>query len=481
MLRQHFRRTLAVGTAEIVSRLPLIFLLGYAARQLGPSLYGAWTIALAAQGIVAGAACLGLPNVLPRQAAAIEPGRAKGLMAVGLALALGLIAAVAVLAVLLPKQVGQALSLPPGLGWLALPALGLAAASVADSFVESYFRAIGANGRKIGFSMLRTGIEAVSVLTAFATPMDLDASGRLVVYAGLACALRLVVHPPLVMVRSPVCRAPGPPLVKSSLRMGLALMPVGVAGLFLAQGDRLVLGQFGDHAALGLYAFAATLAGYVAYIGFALYPLLLQQATRLHEDGDAAAVAELFEHSQMLFVVAFAPVLLGFALIGGDFIALTAGAAFASQSAVAALVLLGLATGIEQAFGLYQYAFLLARRPSRELVLALSGLALHLAAIWLAATLWGVIAAPAAIVAVAIAVNLVRWRWARKLLHLRPPRCAALCFAVLGAVAVGIVLSGLNAVLPLIVRLALPLLLAVAGGGWALHRILGNRSAETVP
>ena len=65
-MNSFFRKNVAIGLAELVCRLPLIFTVGLLARSVGTENFGNWALILVLQVFVVGFAGLGLSSALSR-------------------------------------------------------------------------------------------------------------------------------------------------------------------------------------------------------------------------------------------------------------------------------------------------------------------------------------------------------------------------------------------------------------------------------
>jgi O-antigen/teichoic acid export membrane protein len=428
-----FRKNVAIGLAELVCRLPLIFTVGLLARSVGTENFGNWALILVLQVFVVGFAGLGLSSALSRyvpSAPATEAtaylGYALGLCAVPLAVA-GLIFFT------LQAPIGHLLGVKADLLWLVPLAVVLAAGSVADGLFDAFFKARMVVGRQIAFITARTMVEIVAVVLVFVSPVlgSTSAPHHLAAYVAAVALGKLLLYPLLL---TGMAKGEGGWLVRPSrrrelIRYGLPLVPTFLAMWLVAQSDRLVLSHFVSKHDLGIYAFAATLAGYIVFLGYAVYPLLLPGASRLHDDGNSAALKLLFNDAQSLFLLLWGGGMACLALWSGELIAWTGGPAFAGAAPI--LLVLAYAVGFEHLMGIYQYIFHLEKRTDLILWLNLGNAACIVVALATAGAYGGIAWAPWAVLAATVVFNLIRYGLALRHIHL--PAQASL---VLGLAAV---------------------------------------------
>ena len=427
-----FRKNIVIGSVEVLGRIPLVFTVGWLARSVGPQAYGSWSLVLVFQNIVAAIAGLGLASSISRLASVAEPQRAQGMLALALraaALALCLLAGITWLG---RDLVREALGLPPAYTQLLAAGLLLAAVSVVEGLLDAFFKAREQIGRQVVFVGIRTSAEVAAVAAIFwyhlvGVP---PAPRWLLAYALLSVTIRLAGY--LALSLYGAARAELPPADERQrfLRYGLPLIPSTITAWFVGQGDRLVLGHVVGKAELGQYAFAASLAAYLVFLGYAVYPLLLPRASRLYEAGDQQGLGDLFATCQAVFLVLLAVALCVLALFAGDIVRLTAGPQFLPAGWM--LVVLAVSVGLEQLFGVYQWVFHLCKRPVWILWLQILYAGLLLGAVAVAGRLAGIVAVPWAVLGATLLFNGGRYFLAVRLLPLRVER--ELLLAAAGAV-----------------------------------------------
>jgi len=463
-----FRRNAVIGAAELACRLPLIFTVGVLARGVGTETFGNWSLILVLQVFVAGFAGLGLSSSLSRYAPAAPAAEAGGYVRYAFALcALALIVA-AVVIVPLHDPIGALLGVKPDLAWLVPFAVLLAAGSVADGLLDAYFKARMAIGRQIGFIMSRTLVEIVAVALVFLSPLmsAAPAARHLAAYVLVVVAGKLVLYPWLLMGMPSAGWLPRPERRPEFVRYGLPLVPTVLAIWLVGQSDRLVLSHFVSKQDLGLYAFAATFAGYVVFLGYAVYPLLLPEASRLHDEGKPAALQILFNDAQGLFLLLWAGGMACLALWSGEIIAWTGGQAYAGAAPI--LLVLAFAIGFEHLMGIYQYVFHLKKRTDLIFWLNLANAGLIIVALAVAGWFGGIAAAPWAVLAAAIVFNLLRYALASR--HIRLPVERTLALRVAGVALLTFLLAHFAAGEGVLLRLLLTALILLPLTGFTLKR-----------
>ncbi len=422
MMTDFFRKNILIGAVEILGRIPLVFTVGWLARSIGPQAYGSWSLVLVFQNVVAAVAGLGLASALSRMASVVALPRAQGLLALALRAAFLALCLLAGITWLARDLVRAALGLPPAYGQLLAAGLLLAAVSVVEGLLDAFFKAREQIGRQVAFVSIRTGAEVAAVAAIFwyhlaGVP---PAPRWLLAYVLLSAAIRLCGY--LALCLHGAARAELPPAAERwrFLRYGLPLIPSTITAWFVGQGDRLVLGHLVGKAELGQYAFAASLAAYMVFLGYAVYPLLLPRASRLYEAGDRQGLGDLFATCQAVFLALLAAALCVLALFAGDIVRLTAGPRFLPAAWM--LVVLAVSVGLEQLFGVYQWIFHLCKRPSWILWLQILYAGMLLGAVAVAGRLAGVAAVPWAVLGATILFNGVRYGLAVRLLPLRVER-----------------------------------------------------------
>jgi O-antigen/teichoic acid export membrane protein len=185
----------------------------------------------------------------------------------------------------------------------------------------------------------------------------------------------------------------------------------------------VLLAHLVEPASLGLYAFGASLAAYLVYVGYAVFPLLLTRASQLHDVGDLPGLRRLFATQQRLMFAAYIAAL-GVALpFAREGVVLLAGREF--EPAAEPFVALALAVCVDRVFGVYQYVFHLVKRPFWIFRLALLNATMMTAAVVYAATTHGIGAVPWALLLATLLFNTVRFAITRRYLPLPWPTVPA--------------------------------------------------------
>lgn len=451
-MTEFFRKNALIGIAEILCRVPLVFTVGYLARSVGAEVFGNWTLIIAYQAFLAGIVGLGLSSSMSRLASVCGSTEACGYLGYALKMSLGSAFVAGLLTFLLQSQLGTVLGVGEVLRWLLPVAILLTAASAADALLDAYFKARGEIGRQIAFIMTRTLAEIAGVLLIFSTGLPVNTvSGQLAAYICVVVLSKVLIYPWLLSSLPVVHSHLDSELRRRFLYYGLPMLPTVVVGWFIAQGDRLLLGHFMNKHDLGIYAFGASLAAYMVFLGYAVYPLLLPKASQLYDARDVVGVRSIFNQSQRLFLALWAAAMAGVVLWAGEIIEWTAGSEFADARDI--LIILCLAVGVEQLLGIYQYVFHLVKQQQWILWLNL----LYAAMLGLSLTLVGyfdtVALAPWAVLAVTLLFNLVRYRLAQG--HLCLPLSAGLIPQMAGVIVLvlALTLSGATESLDLYGRL----------------------------
>ena len=433
-----FRKSALIGVAEIVFRLPLVFTVGYLARSIGAEDFGNWALVVAFQVFVGRLCGLGLSSSMFRYASGCKASEAAGYFRFAVALSLLPVLVTVALTFILTAPIGKLLGIKAEFHWLLPMAVLLGAGSVADGFLDAFLKSRMAIGRQICFVAARTFTEVAAVVLVFMVtlPSVSETPMRLAWYAGLILIGKLVIYPGLLVGMTKGGSLPPTDRRREFLNYGLVMVPVGIVGWLINQSDRLVLSHFVPKADLGVYAFGASLAAYVVFLGYAVYPLLLPQASKLHDRGDAAGVRALFKGTQMLFMVLWSGCMICLALWTDDIIAWTGGEAFAGARDV--FLILAFAIGVDYQIGIYQYAFNLVKRPDHILWLNLGHAAMIAGSVAVAAMTSGIALAAWAVLAATVTFNVIQYRFVRRYMYL--PLRATMVVQI-------VVLGGLTALL----------------------------------
>lgn len=454
-----FRKNALIGAAEILCRLPLIFTVGYLARSIGTGVFGNWALLVAFQVFLAGIAGLGLSSSLSRHASICRQEHAGAYLRFAFGLCMICILMAGTLILLLREPIGSFLGIKEELRWLLPVVVIMAAGLVVDGLLDAFFKARMAIGRQIAFILARTLAEIFAVALVFAVgllPFD-DVSIRLAAYIGVVVACKLALYPWLFSGMGTGTGRLDAAQRREFLRYGLPMVPTLLVVWLISQGDRLVLGHFASKQDLGVYAFGASLAAYLVFLGYAVYPLLLPRASQLHDKGDLSGVRALFQEAQGLFMLLWAGAMGCLALWASEIIVFTAGEAYSGAEKV--LLVLALSVGIEQLMGIYQYVFHLVKRTDLILWLNMSYAVLLLGGLALAGWLFGILMAPWVVLAVTLLFNIVRYRIALR--HASLPMPGRILMQMLALIAI-------------------TLLLASLATGWSFHARLATTAFITI-
>lgn len=418
-----FRKNLVIGAAEILCRLPLIFTLGFLARSVGPDAYGAWALLVVVQSWAASFGSLGLTSSLSRFSPVAEPALAHAYLRLAMRYGALAMAAIVVVGFLFQAHLGAALGIPPRFRWLVPVALLMATGSVVDGYLDAYFKARERLRHQIVFLLTRTAAEIIAVKAVFAGGSFADSGEALAAYVTVVLAVKLAVYPWLLREKAPDIKVLPQAERSAFIHYGYAMLPTLLLVGAISQVDRLVLGHLTSPAELGLYAFSATLASYLVFLGYAVMALFLPRASRLHDEGRHEELQRLFARTQSVFLGIMTAAMVPVALFPRDILLATAGAAFSEVPTT--LVVLCLAGCIDQLLGVHQYVFHLVKKPGWIfgvyllqgvlVVLLVSVFTLAGGASWAP---WGVLMA-------VVLTNLVRYRLAVRMLNLRLPSSVA--------------------------------------------------------
>jgi len=423
-MRDFFRKNTFIGGVEILFRLPLIFTAGYLARSVGPDAYGNWAVVIVYYGFMASVAGLGLSVSISRLAAVAPAVRARAYLGVAFrSTGVALLAAAALTLVFQP-WLGDVLGVTTKFRHLFAFSSLLAMATVAEQLLDAYFKAQERLTRFVFLVLARTAIEIIAVLATFhnAQVGGPQAESLLATYVLWVVAMKVLVYPWLLAGRRGGGRGniPLPPAErKEFLRYGLPMVPTALLAWFIAQGDRLVLSHQIDKSSLGIYAFSASLAANMVYIGYAVYPLLLPRASRLYEEGNIEELKTLFRRSQQLTFLLLSMVMLCLALFGREVLLWTAGEKFIGEGLI--LLVLAFAIGMDQVLGIHQYLFHLTKRAKWIFWLNLPQGIILLLAVWLSAAVGGIRWVPWGVLVGVLISNTIRYEVARRFLPIPRP------------------------------------------------------------
>lgn len=433
----YFKKNVAVGAAEVLCRLPYIFTVGYMAKQIGPAMFGVWALVIVFQGIFGALAGLGLPAALSVHAPVADAGRAHGYLLY--AARIGLLASLAgaLLTFAGAEAIGSVLGLDPHYAWLLIAGSALATGTVLDSLFDAYCKARERVRLQLTYLGIRTSIEVLLVLVAFAPQFwpGVGAAERLFGYALAVVFFKLLAYGILAVTDRDAMSAPVAGEARAQLLgYGLRMLAPILVMRFASQADRYALGLSAPTDVVGVYAFGASLAAYIVFLGYAVYPLLLTRVSKLHAEGAWDEVTRLYRASQGVYLRLAALALAFLALFADEVIDFTAGAAFADAADV--LFALAVAISFDHFFGIYEFSLMAGRRQGLILLTQVFNAAAIILAVYVLGR-YGALAAAWGMLLVAILHNGLRYALAQRTLRAPAAPANVVQFA---AVAVGAVI-----------------------------------------
>jgi len=463
-----FHYNAAIGLAEIVCRLPLVFTVGYLARSVGTEIFGNWALVLAFQVFVVGVAGLGLSSSLSRFVPASNSQEAAGSLRFAFVATLAPLFALGTLAVLFRAPIGQLLGVKADLYWLIPLAVLLASGSVTDGLLDAYFKARMTVGRQIIFVISRTFVEVLAVGWVFVlTPPFLKGPmSLLTAYVASVVIAKMLIYPWILVGMGGGRILPDQIRRRELLFYGLPMVPSVLAFWLVSQSDRLVFSHFVSKSELGVYAFGASLAAYMVFLGYAVYPLLLPAASKLHDEGNNAAVSFLFKDAQNVFVHLWGGAMACLALWSHQLIIWTGGHAFAGAAPI--FLILCFASGLEQLMGIYQYIFHLVKRTDLILWLNLAYAGTMVVALAIVGATSDISWAPWAVLSATIIFNFVRYAVALKYLSI--PVAQTLSAKIAAVAILTVILARYTADWSEILRVGVTILVTICFATYVLKR-----------
>jgi O-antigen/teichoic acid export membrane protein len=412
------------------------------------------------QGVLISVSSLGLSSSVARFTPATAPPVAKGVLL--FALKANLLA----LLVLTPViwigagWIRVGFGVPGDMVWL-LPAAAIAAIGpLAEALLDAFFKARELIKRQLAFLGMRTAIEiaAVTSVFAFSKPTyGLGGAEALGWYLGAGLLLRLLLYPWLLVGTAGTAVKPDGEERRRVIAYGLPLVPSALLLLLLNQEDRLILGHLVPSAALGLYAFGASLAAYLNHIGTAVFALVLPRVARHYDRGETGQAAALIADSQQVFIALYGATFAGLLLLGREVILVTAGEAF--LGALTTFMVLGFAVGAERLFGAYEFVFHAARKTGVVAWINGAYVVLVGVGVLVASSLGGITATPWGVLAAVLVANGLRFWLARQLMPISFG--TKLAMRVIGTSAVLGLLAAVGLTAPLAIRFSLSLVAGV--------------------
>jgi O-antigen/teichoic acid export membrane protein len=361
-IKNNFTKNYVISLSEILSRIPLIFTVGFLASNIGPEAFGAWSLVLVVQSLSISLSGAGFPSALIRYVPNGSKNDAYQFLFLSIKRSAFFLLIISITIYIFYDFIGSLLNIDKEYRWLLIATCVMAIGSIMDGILDKYFKARILITKQILYLCTRTIAEVVSVIVVFNFLEFSNASSALLSYILIVVAFKIAIYPWLFFDRRFSIKEKIKFNTKNSfLKFSYLLIPSVLLAWLIIQIDRIIIGWMLDSSEFGVYAFSATLASYLVFLSYSIMPLFQSHAAKFYDQGRFQDLQNLFEIWQYMFISAASILLLLLVFFSQEILYFTGGADFAGLPNI--LLILSATVCIDQFFGQYQLIFNLANKP----------------------------------------------------------------------------------------------------------------------
>jgi O-antigen/teichoic acid export membrane protein len=417
-IKNNFTKNYIISISEIISRIPLIFTVGYLASNIGPEVFGAWSLVLVVQALSVSISGAGFTSALIRYVPNASKDDAYQFLFLSIKRSAFFLLIISILIYIFYDFIGSLLNIDKEYRWLLIATCVMAIGSIMDGLLDKYFKARILITKQILYLFTRTVAEVVSVIVVFNFLDFSHASSALLSYILIVVVFKIAIYPWLFLDRRSSIKEKIKLNAKNSfLKFSYLLLPSALLAWLIIQIDRIILGWMLDSSEFGVYAFSATLASYLVFLSYSIMPLFQSHAAKFYDQGRFQDLQNLFEIWQYMFISAASILLLLLVFFSQEILYFTGGTDFAGLPNI--LLILSAAVCIDQFFGQYELIFSLANKPKLITLVYVIKLFLMIIFIPIFAYFFGIYGAVLGIIISVIIVNLFRYANATKLIAIK--------------------------------------------------------------
>ena len=407
-IKNNFTKNYVISLSEILSRIPLIFTVGFLASNIGPEAFGAWSLVLVVQTLSISLSGAGFPSALIRYVPNASKNDAYQFLFLSIKRSAFFLLIISISIYIFYDFIGSMLNINKEYRWLLIASCLMAIGSIMDGLLDKYFKARILITKQILYLCTRTIAEVISVIVVFNFFDFSHSSEALLGYILIVVIFKIAIYPWLFIDSQFLLKEKIEFAIKNSfLKFSYLLIPSILLAWLIIQIDRIILGWMLDASEFGIYAFSATLASYLVFLSYSIMPLFQSHAAKLYDKGSFQELQNLFEIWQYMFISAASILLLLLVFFSQEILYFTGGADFAGLPNI--LLMISAAVCIDQFFGQYQLIFNLAKKPKLITLAYLIKLSLMVVLIPAFVYLYGIYGAVLGMFISVIIVNLFRY------------------------------------------------------------------------
>jgi len=351
-----------VSFAEIFSRLPLVFTIGYLAEIIGPNAFGNWGLILVIHSIVSYISNIGAGESIARLLPSSKKENAHVLFYSSFSKSILLIVIFFFMQLFFGQQIADLINIGHEYSDLIPFSVLLSLGVISDTYLDKYLKARRLVWHFVFFSFSRSFAEILAIFILFLYFSVSNPNEIIKVYVASIFITKLISYSIILLtIRVDVSKFK---IEKSEKRnfvsYGLLMMP-SIGLVIVTQNlDRLLLSNFSSTYDLGVYTFYGVLASYLVLVSYISLPLFQSSASQYFDSGNNFKLHSLFNLQQTIFLnLSF--VILFLVIVFSEFlITFIAGENYAKHYQF--FVIFAIAGLIEQYFSIYQFGILLKKR-----------------------------------------------------------------------------------------------------------------------
>jgi len=413
----NFRNNYLISLGEIISRIPLIFTMGYLAKDIGPEAFGAWSLILVMQTLMITLSGAGLPLALIRYGPNAEDNIAYQYLILAIKRSTLFLVIMSIFVYFNSNSIGFLLNIDREYRWLLLVSCVMTIGSIFDGHLDKYFKARTLVNRQIMYLFTRTFAEIVSVIIVFSYLDFIHPSNAISTYILIVVFIKLISYPWLFIEKNlKIKNKIKLTQQKTFLNFAYMLIPSILLTWIIVQIDRIILGWMLTPIELGIYAFSATLASYIGIVSYSIMPLFQSLSASYYDKGEFQMLRNLFEIWQYLFLSVTTILMIIVVFFSQEILYLTAGEEYSKLPHL--LLMLTGAVCLDHFFGQYQLVFNLAEKPKLSTLVNSIKLLFMIIFIPIFINFLGVNGAALGVIFAVIIVNIFRYKIATNLIDI---------------------------------------------------------------
>ena len=262
---------------------------------------------------------------------------------------------------LFQNNIADFLGIQTAFSWLLPVSIIFSVGTIADNYLDKYFKAIENVKKFLVFILIRTLSEILAIVIVYLLKEIKSPSELLSIYMVTISLFKIFNYLILVLQKEFLFKKTLNFYEKKTFyNFGYTLIPTTLIVILSQQIDKIILGQVINLSDLGVYAFSVTLAYYVNYLSYLSLPLFQSKASKLYNQNNLRKLKKLYEIQQSIFLFLVTVFMILIVPLSTEIITFLASSEFAKNSWI--FIVLCIALCIDQFFSIFQYALFLLKK-----------------------------------------------------------------------------------------------------------------------